>query len=408
MTMVPSQNGKQQQNINRSAMNQVIEVEGGYNCLLGSDFVARRHIMAEAEESSRHNNNTNEEAEVGACGSISKEEEEEEDEEEANNNSNNNNNSNWLQLSIGLTSTKQERDTRTVVPTTTTTSSGLIELDLLPLRRSSEQQQQQPPPPAVFPVMASGRGGGSSSSLLFEQHHRTTSYSSSSSMSTMMSMASGPITSTFGHQEMMNWAFGPLLPQYSMPIMPSSSSFTPLPIPSSSSSSQTCYSSLRPHPLGSYFPTVPFHHHFPSSSSSGFDQYDVAAGPGPSSDNNVTVRVVDPPRRPHSGIWFMLQASPNQAREPFLPQIPKNYLRIKDGRMTVRLLLKYLVSKLRLESESEIEITCRGQQLLPFLTLQHVRDNIWSPRDTTTRPLLSDSSTTTDHVMVLHYGRTTN
>lgn len=56
----------------------------------------------------------------------------------------------------------------------------------------------------------------------------------------------------------------------------------------------------------------------------------------------------------------------------------------------------------------QIEITCRGQQLLPFLTLQHVRDNIWSPRDTTTRPLLSDSSTTTDHVMVLHYGRTTN
>lgn len=53
----------------------------------------------------------------------------------------------------------------------------------------------------------------------------------------------------------------------------------------------------------------------------------------------------------------------------------------------------------------QIEITCRGQQLLPFLTLQHVRDNIWTQRDTT-RPLLSDSSTT-DHVMVLHYGRAT-
>ena len=96
----------------------------------------------------------------------------------------------------------------------------------------------------------------------------------------------------------------------SMPIMPSSS-FTPLPLPSSSSLWQTCYSSLRPHPLGSYFPTILFHH-FPSSiSSSGFDQYDVAVGVGPSSDN-VTVRVVDPPTRPHSGIWFMLLASPNQ------------------------------------------------------------------------------------------------
>ncbi|GFY99925.1 hypothetical protein Acr_13g0013250 [Actinidia rufa] len=56
----------------------------------------------------------------------------------------------------------------------------------------------------------------------------------------------------------------------------------------------------------------------------------------------------------------------------------------------------------------KIEITCRGQQLLPFLTLQHVRDNIWSsPRDAVTT-LLSDSSTTTttSHIMLLHYART--
>ncbi|XP_010249168.2 PREDICTED: uncharacterized protein LOC104591821 isoform X2 [Nelumbo nucifera] len=117
---------------------------------------------------------------------------------------------------------------------------------------------------------------------------------------------------------------------------------------------------------------------------------------GPSSD----VRVVEAPPRTQSGVWFILQASQNQAREPFLPQIPKSYLRIKDGRMTVRLLMKYLVNKLKLENESEVEITCRGQQLLPSLTLQHVRDNIWSSRDAFT--LLSDSSTT-DHVMILHY-----
>jgi len=307
MTMVPSQNGKHQ-NINRSgdyviygntttssAMNQVIEVEGGYNCLLGSDFVVRRHIMAEAEESSRHNNNnTNEEAEPGGCGSTSKDEEVEGTNTNTNTNTNINNNNNWLQLGIGLTSTKEE-----TVPTTI--ASGPVELELLPSRRRFDQ------PAAFFPVVASGRGGssfGGSSSLVFE--HQTTSPSSMS-----MSMGSGPITSTFGHQEMMNWAFGPLLPP-SIPIMPPSSSFTHLPPPpppsssSSSSSSQTCHSSFRP-PLGSYFPT-PFHH-FPSSSSSGFDQYDVA-GAGPSSD--VTVRVVDPPRRPHSGIWFMLQASQNQ------------------------------------------------------------------------------------------------
>ncbi|KAL1323023.1 hypothetical protein AAHE18_14G241800 [Arachis hypogaea] len=227
------------------------------------------------------------------------------------------------------------------------------------------------------------------------------------SLSMSMSMACGPNmsapTTTFAtHQQqdmmLMNWASSfsshPLMP----PFLSSSSS-------SSSSLSQSCSSSsLRP----SYFPTTtPFHHHFPPP-----HQFDVA-GPSSSQDfTSSTVRVVDPPRRPHSGIWFMLQAEQNQVREPFLPQIAKSYLRIKDGRMTVRLLMKYLVSKLRLQMESEIEITCRGQKLLPFLTLQHVRDNIWTQRDTTnttttttSTPLLSDSSTT-DHVMVLHYSRT--
>ncbi|KAE8702375.1 Detected protein of unknown function [Hibiscus syriacus] len=56
------------------------------------------------------------------------------------------------------------------------------------------------------------------------------------------------------------------------------------------------------------------------------------------------VRIIDSPRRPHSGIW---------AKEPFLPQIPKSYLRIKDGKMTVRSVMKYLVNKLSLDSESE-------------------------------------------------------
>ncbi|KAE8732517.1 hypothetical protein F3Y22_tig00001869pilonHSYRG00064 [Hibiscus syriacus] len=71
---------------------------------------------------------------------------------------------------------------------------------------------------------------------------------------------------------------------------------------------------------------------------------------GPSSE----VRIIDPPRRPHSGIWFMLQASHNQEKEPFLPQIPKSYLRIKDGKMAVRVIMKYLANKLRLDSESEV------------------------------------------------------
>ncbi|XP_072950397.1 uncharacterized protein [Typha angustifolia] len=115
------------------------------------------------------------------------------------------------------------------------------------------------------------------------------------------------------------------------------------------------------------------------------------------------VRVVIPPPRPQTGVWFVLQAAQIQGRKPFLPQIPKNYLRIKDGRLTVRLLIKYLVNKLGLEDESQVELTCKGQLLLPFLTLQHVRDSIWSSTEAVAS--LPDSSAAADHVMTLHYGR---
>ncbi|KAF8040961.1 hypothetical protein BT93_B3009 [Corymbia citriodora subsp. variegata] len=121
------------------------------------------------------------------------------------------------------------------------------------------------------------------------------------------------------------------------------------------------------------------------------------------SGSSMDFRVIDAPKRTYPGLWFVLRASQNQDKEPFLPQIPKIYLRVKDGRMTVRLLTKYLVKKLRLDSESEVEITCRGQKLLPFLTLQQVRDNIWSPSDVVT--LIPETATTPDHIMVLHYGR---
>ncbi|KAJ0973544.1 hypothetical protein J5N97_021503 [Dioscorea zingiberensis] len=116
------------------------------------------------------------------------------------------------------------------------------------------------------------------------------------------------------------------------------------------------------------------------------------------------LRIVSPPRRPQAGVWFCPRGGENQGREPFLPQIPKSYLRIKDGRMTVRLLMKYLVNKLGLEDESQVEITCRGQQLLPLWTLQHVRDNVWFSGEAVTALLLPESPAA-DQVMALQYGR---
>ncbi|CAH8320417.1 unnamed protein product [Eruca vesicaria subsp. sativa] len=114
--------------------------------------------------------------------------------------------------------------------------------------------------------------------------------------------------------------------------------------PSSSSSSASLMMPL----IGPYFGRSNFQQQLiGSNNNNNNNNPDVVAGPSSS------FRVIDPPRRPHSGVWFILQASQNQTREPFLPQIPKSYLRIKDGKMTVQLLKKYLVNKLRLEHESQ-------------------------------------------------------
>ncbi|KAL5552569.1 hypothetical protein UlMin_039970 [Ulmus minor] len=274
----------------------------------------------------------------------------------------------WLQLSIGGHTGSREgiahnhtnnnhHHHQFTESTARLRGSGMIELDLLPGGSSSSRQVQ---------------GRSSSSGPIFQGQigRPITNFSTS-----FYFQGGSSSSSTFPQQEQ-NWGFRPT---------------THHNIATASTSLSSCSSSLVP--MGSSF----FAGRQFQLQPAGIDS------PPPPPPPSFDFRVVNPPRRPQSGIWFMLQASQNQAKEPFLPQISKSFLRIKDGKMTVQLLIKYLVHKLRLESESEIEIRCRGQELLPGLTLQHVRDNIWSSRDTLT--LLSDSSTT-NHLMVLHYGRT--
>lgn len=143
-------------------------------------------------------------------------------------------------------------------------------------------------------------------------------------------------------------------------------------------------------------PLTPFGHHrafyTPGAGASGID----------------AIRVVLPSSAvaTDAGVWFALQAAPHQGREPFLPQIPRCYLRIKDARVTVRLLIKYLAGKLGLEDESEVEITCRGRPLSAFLTLQQVRDGIWCQGDAAILPpSVAPDISTANHLMVLQYGR---
>ncbi|KAK4788346.1 hypothetical protein SAY86_019665 [Trapa natans] len=251
-------------------------------------------------------------------------------------------------------------------------SCGPVELDLLQPGSGGSELQRRPP-------VASGFQGPEIIRANSRQM-QPPNYSLSLPFNFFHHHQGSAAGSSFPHSSHeVQWAFRPSFTAPAASIPPASSSLPPMP-PSSSS-----------------YNLMPFvRSHLPRPPMAGLDT-------GGSSSH---IRITNAPRRPHSGIWFMLQASQNQSREPSLPQITKSYLRIKDGKMTVRLLMKYLVNKLSLHTESEIEIRCRGQELEPCLTLQYVRDNVWIKRDSfALLPPPQESSSCSDHLMVLHYGR---
>ncbi|KAI5068523.1 hypothetical protein GOP47_0016868 [Adiantum capillus-veneris] len=118
----------------------------------------------------------------------------------------------------------------------------------------------------------------------------------------------------------------------------------------------------------------------------------------------------------NSGFWFVLQAAESQnAGGVVFPQLSARYLRIKDGKLPVSIVKKYLMKKLHLTSEHEVEITCRGQPVVPNLPLETVR-SIWfatMPPSASKKENLNIehiSSTESygsveDFLMVLTYGR---
>ncbi|PNT73514.1 protein LAX PANICLE 2 [Brachypodium distachyon] len=138
------------------------------------------------------------------------------------------------------------------------------------------------------------------------------------------------------------------------------------------------------------------------------------ARPLRSFSGDLVMRVVGPPppRAEVAGLWLTLQADPNQIREPILPQIPKSYLRIRDGNMKVEVVMKYMADKLGLTQSHQVELACRGHLLPPFLLMKYVRDCIWcgggSPaaveeEDEELPRRRSQSPAPTDHVMTLFY-----
>ncbi|XP_017974771.1 PREDICTED: E3 ubiquitin protein ligase DRIP2 [Theobroma cacao] len=106
-----------------------------------------------------------------------------------------------------------------------------------------------------------------------------------------------------------------------------------------------------------------------------------------------------------SPIWFSLVASKSQEGDAPLPQISSCYLRVKDGNLPVSSIKKYLVRKLGLSSETEVEISLRGRPVLSTLQLHNLVD--WWVQTTPASERIQTfvGSSAKDFVMVLSYSR---
>lgn len=109
--------------------------------------------------------------------------------------------------------------------------------------------------------------------------------------------------------------------------------------------------------------------------------------------------------RENCPIWFSLVASEDQKGDVPLPQISACYLRIKDGTVPVSFIQKYLVKKLNLASEAEVEIMCRGRPVLPSLQLHNLVDLWFRTASSSKKIPASVGSSAKDFVMVLSYCR---
>ncbi|KAJ4719680.1 E3 ubiquitin protein ligase DRIP2-like [Melia azedarach] len=110
-------------------------------------------------------------------------------------------------------------------------------------------------------------------------------------------------------------------------------------------------------------------------------------------------------KRRNNPIWFSLIASEDQRGDASLPQISTCFLRIKDGQMPVSFIQKYLVKKLDLTSETEVELFCRGQPVVPTLQLHNLVDLWFRTASTSKKVPASVGSSAKDFVMVLSYCR---
>ncbi|KAF5186560.1 E3 ubiquitin protein ligase drip2 [Thalictrum thalictroides] len=111
-------------------------------------------------------------------------------------------------------------------------------------------------------------------------------------------------------------------------------------------------------------------------------------------------------KRDRSGpIWFQLVASEDREGNRSLPQISSSYVRLRDGDIPVLVIQKYVMQKLDLANEDEVEITCRGQPVDPTLQLPTVVDAWLQTASRSERIQASVGASGKDFVMVLAYRR---
>ncbi|KAK8633891.1 hypothetical protein V6N13_014725 [Hibiscus sabdariffa] len=108
--------------------------------------------------------------------------------------------------------------------------------------------------------------------------------------------------------------------------------------------------------------------------------------------------------RKNNPVWFSLVAYEDRMGHSSLPQLSACYLRIKDGRMPVSFIQKYLVKKLDLTSEAEVEIICRGQPVLPSLQLHNLVD-YWFRTGSMAKIPATVGSSAKDFIVILSYCR---
>ncbi|KAK3145792.1 hypothetical protein QOZ80_3BG0257600 [Eleusine coracana subsp. coracana] len=103
-------------------------------------------------------------------------------------------------------------------------------------------------------------------------------------------------------------------------------------------------------------------------------------------------------------LWFYLVAAFDQKGQPPLPQVHSKFLRIKDVDLPASFLQKYLVRKLNLSSEAEVELLCGGKPVSPGVTLHDLAD-CWLDKGPKGRVRWSVGSPATGFVATLFYGR---